>query len=106
MVIYYSQTINKFTLVDEYPLLCTDDTIKDIAPYGVYSTIDLGSAYHKVAIKLYDKVYITFEAGGQLSHFCRIPFSVMNGMASFQRIIFKLKLKGIYIDNITVCSHD
>lgn len=71
MVIDYSQFINKFTLLNAYPSPRIEDMIRDIAKYGVYSTLDLRSAYHQVAIKPNDKAYTTLEAGSQLYQFCR-----------------------------------
>lgn len=98
MVIDYSQTINKFILLDAYPLLQTD-LIRDILlnMVCVYSTLDIWNAYQQVTIKSSDKVYTTFKAEGWLYEIWKIPFDVMNGMASFQRmmdeIILKEKLK-------------
>ncbi len=51
MVIDYSQTINRFTLLDAFPLPRVDDTVNAIAQYRVFSTIDLRSAYHQVSIR-------------------------------------------------------
>ena len=51
MVIDYSQTINRFTLLDAFPLPRINDLINDIAQYRVYSTIDLRSAYHQVPLQ-------------------------------------------------------
>ena len=62
LAIDYSETINKFTLLDSYPLPRIDETVNKIAQYRVYSTIDLHSAYHQVAIKDTDKQYTAFEA--------------------------------------------
>ena len=45
MVIDYSGTTNKFTLLDAYSLPDRQDIVK-IAQYKVYSTLDLRSAYH------------------------------------------------------------
>lgn len=86
--------------------------IEEIAKYDIYSTLDLRSAYHQFAMKPSDKTYTAFKVGGQLYQFCRIPFSVTNGVASFQKVIDKIilkeKLKGTfaYIDNVTICGHD
>ena len=41
MVIDYSQTINRFTQLDAYPLLNINDMVQKIAQYSVFSTIDL-----------------------------------------------------------------
>ena len=111
LVIDYSQTINKFTLLDAYPLPRLDTMAEAISKYKYYSTLDLKSAYHQVAIKDTDKPYTAFEACGNLYHFKRIPFGVTNGVASFQRtidgIIHKENLHSVfaYIDNVTVCGN-
>ena len=60
LAIDYSQTINRFTLLDGYPLPCIDDTVNKIAQYRVFSTIDLRSAYHQVPIRKEDKPYTAF----------------------------------------------
>ncbi len=112
MVIDYSQTINRFTLLDAYPLPRIDDTINAIAQYRVFSTIDLRSAYHQVSIKESDKPYTAFQAGDALFQFTRIPFGVTNGVACFQRIIMEIiaseNLQGTfaYLDNVTICGKD
>ena len=110
LAIDYSETINKFTLLDSYPLPRIDETVNKIAQYRVFSTIDLRSAYHQVAIKDTDKPYTAFEAGGKLYHFARIPFGVTNGVACFQRIMDSLiKEEGLvgtyaYLDDVTICG--
>lgn len=110
LAIDYSETINKFTLLDSYPLPRIDETVNKIAQYRVFSTIDLRSAYHQVAIKDIDKPYTAFEAGGKLYHFVRIPFGVTNGVACFQRIMDSLiKEEGLvgtyaYLDDVTICG--
>ena len=112
MVVDYSQTVNRFTLLDAYPLPRIDDTICAIALYRVYSTIDLCSAYHQDKIKDCDKPYTAFQAGHALYQFTRILFGVTNGVACFQRImttiIEKAGLQGTiaYMDNVTICGKD
>ena len=110
LAIDYSQTINRFTLLDGYPLPRIDDTVNKIAQYRVFSTIDLRSAYHQVPIRKEDKVYTAFKSDGSLYQFTRIPFGVTNGVACFQRImdsfIQEAKLDGTfaYLDDITICG--
>ena len=87
LAIDYSETINKFTLLDSYPLPRIDDTVNKIARYRVFSTIDLQSAYHQIPIRKEDKPYTAFEAGGGLYQFTHVPFGVTNGVACFQRIM-------------------
>ena len=55
LVIDYSQTVNRFTQLDAYPLPKIDELVNKIATYRVYSTIDLKSAYHQVPIGKSDR---------------------------------------------------
>ena len=55
LAIDYSQTINKFTLLDAFPLPRINELVNEIAQYRVFSTIDLRSAYHQVPLKDEDK---------------------------------------------------
>ena len=55
LAIDYSQTINRFILLDAIPLLRINDLLNDIAQYRVFSTIDLRSVYHQVPLKEEDK---------------------------------------------------
>jgi len=93
LAIDYSETINRFTLLDGYSLPRIDDTVNKIAHYRVFSTIDLRSAYHQVPINEEDKLYTAFESAGGLYQFTRVPFGVTNGVACFQRVMDLLKVK-------------
>ena len=110
LAVDYSQTINLYTQLDAYPLPLISDLINQIAQNGVYSTVDLASAYHQLLIKSEDRPYTAFEANGRLYQFKRLPFGVTNGVSIFQRemdqIIDDRSLKGVYpyLDNITICG--
>lgn len=110
MCIDYSQTINKFTQLDAYPLPLIEEIVNKVSQNTVFSTIDLSSAYHQVPIKEKDRPYTAFEANGKLYEFCRIPFGVTNGVPCFQRFIDNIikteELQGTYayLDDVTVCG--
>ncbi len=112
LAIDYSQTINRFTILDAFPLPNISEMVNKIAQYRVFSTIDLRSAYHQVPLKDEDKPYTAFEARGNLYQFTRLPFGVTNGVACFQREMVKFveenHLKAVfpYLDNITICGKD
>ena len=112
LAIDYSQTINRFTLLDAFPLPRMRDLVNNIAQYKVFSTIDLRSAYHQVPLKDEDKTYTAFEARNNLYQFTRMPFGVINGVACFQREMMRFvdenNLKGVfpYLDDITICGKD
>lgn len=110
LVIDYSQTINRFTYLDAYPLPNMNNMVEEIAKYEVFTCLDLKSAYHQIPIKPHERQYTAFEADGNLYQFTRIPFGVTNGVAAFQRsidnIIRSENLQGTfaYVDNITICG--
>jgi len=84
MVIDYSQTINRYTLLDAYPLPRISDMVNQVAQYRVFSTVDLKSAYHQLPIRPEDRNFTAFEADGRLYHFLRVPFGITNGVSVFQ----------------------
>jgi len=112
MVIDYSQTINRFTNLDAYPLPRIDEQINEIAKNRVFSAIDLKDAYYQIPLRNEEKCFTAFEAAGKLYQYKRIPFGVTNGVACFQRVMDEFisnnKLHGIYayLDNLTVCGRD
>ncbi|XP_064072074.1 uncharacterized protein LOC135193461 [Vanessa tameamea] len=112
LVVDYSQTINRFTLLDAYPLPNIENVVSEVAKYNYFSQIDLKSAYHQIPILEKEKLFTAFEASGNLYQFTRIPFGVTNGVAAFQRALhFIIKtehLKGTfcYLDDVTVCGMD
>ncbi|GFS90651.1 retrovirus-related Pol polyprotein from transposon opus [Trichonephila clavipes] len=112
MVVDYSQTINKYTLLDAYPLPKIEEVILKISKNKVFSKIDLQSAYHQIPIQDSERHYTAFEACGKLYQFLRVPFGVTNGVACFQRVIDKiiedegLTLTYPFIDDVTVCGKD
>lgn len=112
LAIDYSQTMNRFTLLDAFPLPRISDMVNKIAQYRVFSTIDLRGAYHQVPLKEADKPYTAFEARGNLYQFTRLPFGVTNEVACFQREMMKfvdqngLEASFPYLGNVTICGKD
>ena len=110
MVVDYSDTINRFTELDAYPMPNVLEMVEKISQYRYFATFDLKSAYHQIPIKEEDIKYTAFEADGQLWEFTRIPFGVTNGVSAFQRTIDKVieveKLQDTFafVDNVTVCG--
>ena len=108
LVIDYSQTINRYTELDAYPLPRIDELANIAAQYKYFSTIDLQSAYHQVAISEGDKLFTAFEAEGNLYQFKRLPFGVTNGVSCFQRVmdvfISRKQLKDTfpYLDDLLI----
>ena len=89
LVVDYSATVNRFTFLDAYPLPRIEDIVNAIAKDRYYSSIDLRSAYHQIALNDDDKIFTAFEANGSLFQDKRLPFGVTNGVSAFQRCIDK-----------------
>lgn len=117
MVIDFSRTINRFTLLDAYPLPRLDDVVQSkllniakIAKYRVFSVIGLSNAYYQVEICPDDRPFTAFQAGNQLYQFKRIPMGVANGVSAFQRFmndfISKKYLKETFSWTISRCGKD
>lgn len=110
MVIDYSDTINRFTELDAYPIPSISKIVEEIARYNVFTTLDLKSAYHQIPISKEDRKFTAFEANGKLYQFTRLPFGVTNGVSAFQRTIDGIVSKEqlvdtfVYVDNVTICG--
>jgi len=98
----YSQTINRYTLLDAYPLPNIEEQISTIAKGTVFSTLDLKSAYYQIPLHPDDRPFTVFEAGSKLYQYTRLPFGVTNGVSFFQRfidcLIEKYRLCGTFRD--------
>ena len=87
MCVDYSQTVNKFTHLDAYPLPSIQSIISKVSQYKWFSALDLKSAYHQVILRPDEQKYTAFEAGGQLYQFKRVPLGLKNAVPCFQRVI-------------------
>ena len=103
----YSQTMNRFTQLDAYPLPRIENQVAQLSKKKYFSTLDLKSAYYQVPIPPEDKKYTGFEAQGKLYQFTRVPLGVTNAVSAFQRIVdtvfqqHGLRRTYAYLDNIT-----
>ena len=57
MCVDYSQTVNKFTCLDTYPLPNMQSVINNVTQYKWYSSLDLRSAYHQVPLLPEERKY-------------------------------------------------
>lgn len=112
MVVDYSQTITRFTLLEAFPIPRIHDLVHKLAKYRVYCKLDLKSAYYQVPLKENEKPYTAFEADGQLFHFTRVPFGLTNSVAVFQCVMNSIIAHNglvatfAYTDDVIVCGED
>ena len=103
-----SQTINRFTELDDFPLTQIDDTANKLSSYHFFSTFDSKSAYYQISIVEKERLFTAFEADGNLYQIRRMPFGLTNVVACFQRIMnkfiedYSLKDTFAYLVNVTI----
>ncbi|CAM1308932.1 Uncharacterised protein r2_g1910 [Pycnogonum litorale] len=110
LVVDFSQTINKFTELDAYPLPKIEEMVNDVARNKYFSVVDLSAAYYQVEIDPSERPFTAFEAAGDLYQFCRIPMGITNGVPAFQRVMngfikkFNLQKTYAYLDDVTIAG--
>jgi hypothetical protein len=72
-----SQIINRFALLDGYPLPKIDMLAQSIAKYNYFNRLDLKSAYYQIPLHEEDKPFTAFEANGELYHYDCLPFGLI-----------------------------
>ena len=84
MVVNYSQTVNRYTILDAYPLPNINEQISEIAKWNVFSTLlDLKSAYYRIPLCPADRPFTAFKADGKLYQYTRLSFGVTKGVSCF-----------------------
>ncbi|KAJ8381162.1 hypothetical protein SKAU_G00019400 [Synaphobranchus kaupii] len=102
--------LNAKTKRDAFPLPRIDESFDALREAKFFSTIDLASGYHQVAMHEKDRPKTAFTTPFGLYEYSRMPFGVCNGPATFQRLmqttmndlIFQIIL--VYLDDILVFS--
>ena len=104
------QALNKQTIKDCYPLLRIDDLLDRLGKAKYFSTIDLASGYHQIAMKDDDIPKTAFRTHRGHFEFVVMPFGVSNAPATFQRLMNKVFVNEldafilVYLDDILVFS--
>lgn len=102
--------LNLKTKKDAFPLPRIDESFDALKGAKYFSTIDLASGYHQVAMDEKDRQKTAFTTPFGLFEYVRMPMGVCNGPATFQRLmqatmsdlIFDIML--VYLDDILVYS--
>ena len=104
--------VNNLTTKDAYPLPRIDTCLDTLAGAVWYSTFDLRSGFHQVAMDSQDINKTTFVCHRGTFRFPRMPFGLCNAPATFQRLMdtvmagLNFETCLVYLDDINVFSHD
>ena len=102
------RALNKQTIRDRYPLPRIDDLLDRLGKAKHFSTLDLASGYHQIAVKEQDIPKTVFRMQRGQFEFLVMPFGVANAPPTFQRMmnsLFKDELDAfvlVYLDDILV----
>lgn len=78
------QRLNAKTVPDAYPLPRIDDSLDALGGARLFSTLDLASGYHQVAMKEEDIEKTTFITPFGLFEYLRMPMGLNTAPATFQ----------------------
>ena len=110
MVIDYRR-LNEITHPDKYPLPNVDDIFDALHNAKLFTTIDLASGFHQIAIHPRDIEKTAFITHQGHYEFKRMPFGLINAPATFQRVMNQALTSIIgsecfvYLDDIVVFSN-
>ena len=91
--------LNNLTRKDAYPLPRTDECLDALSGSCLFSTFDLRSGFHQLAMRPKDMDKTAFITRRGMYRFRTMPFGLAGAVASFQRLM-DLLLAGL---NLNIC---
>ena len=83
----YSTTINKFSVVDKYPVPTLEELLSKFSGWKKFTKIDLCQVYHQLELNPESRKYSTINTHLGLYQYKRLTFGVSSAVSIFQRTI-------------------
>lgn len=103
--------INGKTVKDAYPLPRIQETFDLLVGSSYFTTLDLASGYHQIAMSPEDQEKTAFTTPFGLFEFTRMPFGLSGAPATFQRLMngvmsdFLFHFLLVYFDDLLIYSN-
>lgn len=100
--------VNDITISDAFPLPNITDILDQLGNSRYFSTLDLASGYHQIAMHENDRAKTAFSTQTGHFEFLRMPFGLKTAPATFQRLMNSVLtgLQGlkcyVYLDDVVV----
>ena len=104
--------LNRHTVKDAFPLPSIEEAFEALAGAKYYCALDMTQGYMQVPVAEEDRHKTAFRALGSLFEFCRLPFGVCNGPATFSRLMSRcfgdINHSGVvlFLDDLLVYGRD
>ncbi|KAK3734690.1 hypothetical protein QZH41_002110 [Actinostola sp. cb2023] len=102
----YSVTINKFSVLEQYPVPTLEELLSKLSGGGKYTKLDLSQAYHQLELTPESRKYTTINTHKGLYQYKRLTYGINSAVSIFQRTMENVlrDLPGccVYIDDILI----
>nr|KAG5706518.1 hypothetical protein BaRGS_028689 [Batillaria attramentaria] len=102
--------LNSKTVADAYPLPRIQESFDALVGAQYFTTLDLASGYHQIAMHPEDQQKTAFTTPFGLYEYTRMPFGLCSAPATFQRLMqvtmsdFLFEFLLVYLDDLLVYS--
>ena len=102
--------LNSKTVKDAYPLPRIEESFNALAGAKYFTTLDLASGYHQIAMDPKDQNKTAFTTPFGLFEYTRMPFGLTGAPATFQRLMngvmsdFLFNFLLVYLDDLLIFS--